>query len=119
MHAPVARRRLLASGLGVSGSLLLGCGGEPATVTAENAPRDDELMTRGTLLGTAPFVTASCFDSPPPRSARDDSTQRITAVRSRSTPSRERAGAPATRGKRPRESEERAEHGSAPARPVG
>ncbi len=57
MHAKVPRRRLLASGLGMSGSLLLGCGTEPGTdVSRRTLPTDDELTRRGTLLGVAPFV---------------------------------------------------------------
>jgi DMSO/TMAO reductase YedYZ molybdopterin-dependent catalytic subunit len=55
-RAKIPRRRLLASGLGMSGSLLVGCGSEHGRHTSASAPPTDDLTTRGTLLGTAPFV---------------------------------------------------------------
>lgn len=67
MHARVPRRRLLASGLGVSGSLLLGCGSERIRGAPGGVPAgDDDLTTRGTLLDTAPFVgeTDTPLDTP-------------------------------------------------------
>jgi DMSO/TMAO reductase YedYZ molybdopterin-dependent catalytic subunit len=50
----------LASGLGVSGSLLLGCSSEPLRRTPAGAPGGaDDLTARGTQLGTVPFVGES------------------------------------------------------------
>jgi DMSO/TMAO reductase YedYZ molybdopterin-dependent catalytic subunit len=50
----------LASGLGVSGSLLLGCASEPLRKAPKSTPNgDDDLTTRGMELGTLPFVGES------------------------------------------------------------
>jgi DMSO/TMAO reductase YedYZ molybdopterin-dependent catalytic subunit len=67
MHVSLPRRRLLASGLGVSGAFLLGCGSEPIRRASDGAPPpDDDLATRGTLLGSVPFVgeTDTPLDTP-------------------------------------------------------
>jgi DMSO/TMAO reductase YedYZ molybdopterin-dependent catalytic subunit len=60
MRTTLPRRRLLASGLGVSGALLLGCASEPIRRTQSGTPpKDDDLTTRGTLVGNVPFVGES------------------------------------------------------------
>jgi DMSO/TMAO reductase YedYZ molybdopterin-dependent catalytic subunit len=60
MPVTIPRRRLLASGLGVSGSLLLGCASEPVR-GGHGSPRtgDDDFTSRGTELATVPFVGES------------------------------------------------------------